>query len=238
MRDLTDEFKKINLFVEVRDARIPITSTNNQLHEILPPHLKRIIVYNKMDLANQKQSMDLIKSIHENSKVRYLHTSTKSNTNINTLLKILGEECPTRFKTVGAWVMIGGIPNIGKSTIINALRAKDPTISNKSSSKSGAKSGAQPCVTKAISGFKIVTDPPMYLVDTPGIIMPKIKDDSEDGLKLSACHAIRDGIVDDMLICDYVLYQLNKHKVWKYASRYSLPYNKPTDDIHILMSAI
>jgi len=102
--------------------------------------------------------------------------------------------------------MIGGIPNIGKSTLINALRAKDPTIAGKSSNKSGAKTGAKPCLTTAISGFKIVTDPPMYLVDTPGIIIPKIAENSEEGLKLAAIHAIRDGILDDQLLCDYVLY--------------------------------
>ena len=62
-----------------------------------------------------------------------------------------------------------------------------------------------------MTGFRIVTDPPMYLVDTPGIILPKIKDDSEDGLKLAACHAIRDGIIEDELICDYILYKLNKN---------------------------
>ena len=52
MRELTDEFKKVNLFIEVRDARIPNTSANEELRAILPPTLKRVVVYNKMDLAN------------------------------------------------------------------------------------------------------------------------------------------------------------------------------------------
>ena len=107
--------------------------------------------------------------------------------------------------------MIGGMPNIGKSSIINVLRNRDSEISEKSSKRSGARTGAKPCLTKSISGFKIVSDPPMYLVDTPGIIVPKIKEDSEDGLKLAACHSIRDGILDDHLVCDYVLYKLNRN---------------------------
>ena len=106
--------------------------------------------------------------------------------------------------------MIGGMPNIGKSTIINTLRKRDSQIASGSSKRSGARTGAKPCLTKSISGFKIVSDPPMYLVDTPGIIIPKIRDESEDGLKLAACHAIRDGILDDELICDYVLFKLNQ----------------------------
>ena len=134
--------------------------------------------------------------------------------------------------------MIGGIPNVGKSTIINSIRSKDTTITAKSSSKSGARAGAKPCLTKSISGFKIVSDPPMYLVDTPGIIMPKIREESEDGLKLCAIHAIRDGILDDHLICDYVLFQLNRQKLFTYVNKYSLPMRKPVDDVHSLLAAV
>jgi len=107
--------------------------------------------------------------------------------------------------------MIGGMPNIGKSTIINSLRSKDNEIASKSSRRSGARTGAKPCMTTSISGFKIVSDPPMYLVDTPGIIVPKIPEGTDIGLKLAACHSIRDGILDDELICDYVLYKLNSN---------------------------
>ena len=134
--------------------------------------------------------------------------------------------------------MIGGIPNIGKSTIINALRAKDSTISSNSSSKSGARAGAKPCLTKSISGFKIVSDPPMYLVDTPGIFIPHIGEESEAGLKLAACHAIRDGILDDFMICDYVLYQLNRNKNFTYVNKYDLPDKRPTENIHDLLQNI
>lgn len=113
-----------------------------------------------------------------------------------------------QFKTVGAWLMIGGIPNVGKSTIINSLRSKDDTINH--SKRSGAKTGGIPCITKSITGFKIISDPPTFIMDTPGIIIPKIKDNTEDGLKLCATNAIRDGILDLEYVCDYTLYQLNK----------------------------
>ena len=135
--------------------------------------------------------------------------STKENINVQKLVKILGDSCPVRFQTVGAWVMIGGLPNIGKSTIINSLRKRDSEI-DQGKKKGPARTGGKPCLTKSISGFRIVTNPPMYLVDTPGIIIPKIRPESEDGLKLAACHCIRDGILDDELICDYVLFKLNE----------------------------
>lgn len=134
--------------------------------------------------------------------------------------------------------MIGGMPNIGKSTIINSLRKRDEDINSKSSSKSGAKTGARPCLTKSISGFKIVSDPPMYLVDTPGIIVPKIREETEDGLKLAAIHAIRDGILDEELVCDYVLFKLNQQKVLGYVKRYQLPNLQPVDNIHDLLIGV
>ena len=52
MRTLEDEFKKVNLFVEVRDSRIPLTSQNTVLQDLLPENLKKVVVYNKFDLAS------------------------------------------------------------------------------------------------------------------------------------------------------------------------------------------
>jgi len=133
--------------------------------------------------------------------------------------------------------MVGGLPNIGKSSIINALRKQDSDIVEKKK-KGPAKAAAKPCLTKSITGYRIVTNPAMYLVDTPGIIIPKIREESEDPLKLAACHTIRDGIIDDELICDYVLFKLNKEKVFNYVNRYQLPGKKPTDCVHDLLIGV
>ena len=89
--------------------------------------------------------------------------------------------------------MIGGVPNVGKSTIINSLRSRDKEVNQ--SKRSGARTGGVPCVTKSISGFKIKSDPPVYVSDTPGIIIPKIHNPVE-AMKLCLCNCIRDGIVE------------------------------------------
>ena len=65
MRLLGDELKKVDLFIEVRDARIPYTSHNPELLEQLPQQMKRLVVFNKIDLANEKKSMELIKRIEK-----------------------------------------------------------------------------------------------------------------------------------------------------------------------------
>lgn len=132
--------------------------------------------------------------------------------------------------------MIGGIPNVGKSTIINSLRNKDENLAGKSD-RSGAKVGGIPCITKNINGFKILSDPPIYIMDTPGIIQPKIRESSEDGLKLCACNNIRDGIVELENVCDYILWKLNREGVFAYVNRFNLPNRKPIDNINdVIMS--
>lgn len=99
--------------------------------------------------------------------------------------------------------MIGGIPNVGKSTIINSLRSRDSEVSH--TKKSGAKTGGVPCVTRTISGFKVRSDPPTYISDTPGVIIPKIEN-TEAGMKLALVNCIRDGILEEEHVCDYALF--------------------------------
>lgn len=164
----------------------------------------------------------------------YMHVSTKKNINVNKLLSFITTNAAPEFKTVGSWVMIGGVPNVGKSSIINSLRSRDSQINN--SKKSGARTGGKPCVTKIINGFRIVSDPPTFMADTPGIIIPKIEN-SLDGLKMCACHIIRDGIVEDESVCDYILYTLNQQRIFNYVKRYDLPNKLPSDSIAEVLGA-
>lgn len=73
-----------------------------------------------------------------------------------------------------------------------------------------AKTGALPGVTRHLSAFKVNEDPPSYIVDSPGIMVPRIEDaEIEKGLKLVLVSAIKDQFVPEIVLADYLLYLLN-----------------------------
>ena len=92
-------------------------------------------------------------------------------------------------------------------------------------------------MTKSVSGFKIKSEPAVYVSDTPGIIIPKIHNPM-DAMKLCLCNCIRDGIVEMEVLCDYALFILNQQKQFAYVKRYNLPNNLPSDDIHVLLHSV
>ena len=85
--------------------------------------------------------------------------------------------------------MIGGMPNVGKSSLINALRSKSEL-----SKRHTVRTAPVPCVTRGLSGFKMCEDPLIYVIDTPGLAYRRIEN-NEDGYKLAVCGLIRDGII-------------------------------------------
>merc|ERR1712086_1210852 len=89
MRTFETEVKKASVFMEVRDARIPRTSHNAELAALLPPQINKLVIYNKIDLANEKKSLDLIRKIHEDDPTPWMHISTKKNVNINKLVTFI-----------------------------------------------------------------------------------------------------------------------------------------------------
>lgn len=134
---------------------------------------------------------------------------------------------PPTFRTVGSWIMIGGMPNVGKSSLINALRAR----SELQKKKYVVRTAPVPCVTRGLSGFKMSEDPLIYVIDTPGLAYRRIEN-NEDGFKLAVCGLIRDGIISSEILFDYALYSLNRTGVLSYVHRYGL--SGPTDDYKFL----
>jgi len=214
-----ENIKNIDVFLEIRDARVPYSSRNHELDAIIQEHNKpKVILFNKMDLCNQPLTNKVINDFN-NTKIHSIGLSAQMGVNIAKITQKAKELRPAKFNTVGMWMMVGGMPNVGKSTILNALRNQSHTPETK---KSVAKTGPLPCVTRGVSGFKINQNPVMFVVDTPGIMVPRILDE-EAGLKLSIVGCIKDTIVGKDILVDYLVSFLNKKKVYKYVKHYELP---------------
>lgn len=137
--------------------------------------------------------------------------SAKTQENIKKIIELIMRENNPKFKTVGTWCMIGGIPNVGKSTLINTFKMMSQDIKDLSEeTKKKAKTGVHATTTRHIDSFKINLQPVIYIMDTPGIMPPKIYN-PESGLKLSICGNIKDKIAGKEIICDYLLFNLNRN---------------------------
>lgn len=187
-RELKENLKKVDLVAEVIDARIPISSQNPDINSIIGSKPK-IVIINKSDLADKSQNE---KWLHyfESKGIHSLLFSIKNSGDVANFKKKVNEvmkEKLERWKSKGILnqsirIMIVGIPNVGKSSIINRL-AKN----------SKAKVENRPGVTKRISWFSVGNN--IEILDTPGVLWPKFKND-EMAYNLAFTGAIKDQILD------------------------------------------
>ncbi|NXK40404.1 MTG1 GTPase, partial [Piprites chloris] len=127
-------------------------------------------------------------------------------------------------------ILVIGVPNMGKSSLINSLRRLHL--------KKGKATvvGAEPGITKAVlTRIQVSEKPLMYLVDTPGVLPPKLGD-VETGMKLALCGAIHDHMVGEDVMADYLLYTLNKQQQFGYVQRYGL--DEPCDHIEPVLKRV
>ena len=184
---LQENIKLVNLIIEVVDARIPASSKNPDF-DFLFRDKKRLIVLNKYDLADP--NLNKVWEAYYKSKgwsvVLYNSTNNKELRKLNNAIEEATQEIVERYKKRGLLnktikAMIVGIPNVGKSTLINSLAKKKST-----------KTGNMPGVTKGKQWIRLTGN--IDLLDTPGILWPKF-DDEESALNLAFTGAIKDEVL-------------------------------------------
>lgn len=128
-------------------------------------------------------------------------------------------------------LLITGVPNVGKSSLINAMRNVHTRKSGKAT-RVGATAGVTRSVLEKI---KVSDSPKIYVFDTPGILQPK-PNNMNAAMKLALCGTLQDHILGSETIVDFMLYWLNKNGLFDYVEYFQLP--SPTDNVIEFLSTI
>nr|XP_044604084.1 mitochondrial ribosome-associated GTPase 1 isoform X5 [Equus asinus] len=126
-------------------------------------------------------------------------------------------------------IMVIGVPNVGKSSLINSLRRQHLRKAPFCPAGKATRVGGEPGITRAVmSRIQVCERPLMFLLDTPGVLAPRIES-VETGLKLALCGTVLDHLVGEETLADYLLYTLNQHELFGYVQHYGL--GEACDDI-------
>ena len=213
-REVSEKLKFVDMVFELVDARLPLSSRNPMLDQIIQQK-PRLILLNKVDLADEYQTKQWIAYFKQQG-FYALAINSKENSSVKLIMatakKVLAEkrqrdqERGIQPRAIRAMVI--GIPNVGKSTLMNRLIGKKI-----------AQTGNKPGVTKGQQWLRVANE--LELLDTPGILWPKFEDELI-GKKLALTGAIKDQLLH---LDDIALYGIDffvRHYPTRLAKRYKL----------------
>lgn len=222
-REIKEKIDLIDIVFEVIDARIPRSSKNKDIDALIKDK-PRILIMTKYDLCDQQKTQKWIEH-YEHAGYNVIPVDLINNPNLhkiyeetNKLTKELNEKrakkglMPRKLR-----VLILGIPNVGKSTLINRLVGKKAT-----------NVGNKPGITRKLEWIRINNQ--IELLDTPGILWPKL-DDEKTALNLAAMTAIKEEILDTEEVAIYIIKNMLKYYPNNIISRYNLPTSKDIIEI-------
>ena len=223
-REIKEKLDLIDIVFEVIDARIPFSSKNKDIDELIK-NKPRILIMTKLDLCDKDETNKWINH-YEKLGYKVIPINLLDNPNMNkiydetnTISKKLNEKRNQKgLKERKIRALILGIPNVGKSTLINRLVGKKAT-----------NVGNKPGITKQLEWIRINND--LELLDTPGILWPKL-DNSEIALNLASMTAIKEEILDKEEVAIYIIDKMLKQYPDNIKNRYNI--EKETDIVDIL----
>lgn len=213
-REIVASVKLVDMVIELLDARIPKSSRNPDIDSICGSK-PRIVLLNKSDLADKSVNRKWI-DYFNNSGLTCVEVNSLTGSGTRDLVRVIQDKFKDRderLKLKGiiskpVRVLIAGIPNVGKSSLINRLAGR-----------ASAKTGDKPGVTKGKQWIKIGGS--LELLDTPGILWPKFED-PEVGMNLAFTGAIRDEIIDTVELSIQLIDKLKTASPDSIVNRYKI----------------
>lgn len=223
-RQISEDLKLVDVVIEILDARIPLSSQNPEIKQILQ-NKKKIIALNKCDLADEKENNKWIQYFGKN-RIKAILTDSNTGKGIDALLKQVQEIMKEELEKVAnkgrigrkIRVMVVGIPNVGKSSFINRIAKRN-----------SAEVGNRPGVTKQKQWIRINNE--IELLDTPGVLWPKFESE-----KVALNLAFTGTIKDDILEMTEIAYSLTKFLLENYRENFENRYSISDEKINEILS--
>ncbi|MCC4289129.1 ribosome biogenesis GTPase YlqF [Vreelandella aquamarina] len=206
-RQIKDALPEIDVVIEVLDARLPYSSANPMLAE-LTRHKPVLKILSRADLADPVRTDEWVAFFDAQADTRALAITTTNTRELKKIPKLCHELAGAVRADRDVRVMVMGIPNVGKSTLINGLAGRKI-----------AKTGNEPAVTKRQQKVRI--DGRVALIDTPGVLWPKIEDQAS-AYRLAASGAIRDTAIEYTDVAIVASAELAKRYPAELTARYKL----------------
>lgn len=227
-RILSENLALVDVVVEIVDARIPFSSRNPEIDRILGQK-PRVIIGNKKDLSDPKMN-GFWKNYYASKGIKVYYTDCKSGNGVKDVISAVKEAKAEKFKKYEAIgrkppvikVMTVGIPNVGKSSLINRIVGKNVAVT-----------GDKPGVTRNKQWLRI--NPEIMLLDTPGLLWPKFED-KRCAYRLAATGAIKNDVLDVQDIAIFLLEYLTENYPEAVAEKYGIKKENiklPTDYLEL-----
>ena len=221
---IAENLKMVDIVIEVIDARIPVSSRNPIIDELVKSK-RRLIILNKSDLSDPKANEAWAETFKKQGNL-VLTMNCMTGIGVGQLYKLLSrlqdEKNEGQLRKKSLRMMIVGVPNVGKSSLINRMTGKK-----------SAKTGDRPGVTKGKQWLGLENG--MQLLDTPGILWPKFED-PQVGLNLAFCGSIKDEILDTASLALELIKVLQRDYPQLLRERYKL--DELNEDALVNMEAI
>ncbi|HIT32192.1 MAG TPA: ribosome biogenesis GTPase YlqF [Candidatus Enterenecus stercoripullorum] len=213
-RQMEEDVKFVDMVAEVVDARIPVSSRNPDIDSMVGDR-SRMMIFNRADQADPEQTARWLAHFR-NRGYAVLETDAKTGRGVNqfsAVVKAALKEKMEAWKAKGqvgrlVRVMVVGVPNVGKSTLINKIARKR-----------SAKAGDRPGITRGKQWVRV--DSGLELLDTPGILWPKFEDETT-GLHLAFTGAVKDEVMDSEALASALMELLRDRYPQALTARYKM----------------